>query len=364
MKSRWQEDEECPEINKRSVEEIDEEQNAVKKVKIEEPISIIQEKRSFLDGPALMSCGLVDKYERISRIEEGSYGIVYKARHKETGRIVALKKLKLGEEKLGFPVTSLREIHTLLLSKHPNIVDVLEIVTTPTRQGIFIVMEFVDYDLKSLIKNMKDPFMQSEVKALLHQLLSAVSCLHENWIIHRDLKTSNLLISNQGQIKVADFGMARLVGNPPGNLTDLVVTLWYRAPEILLGEKEYTSAIDIWSIGCIMGELLTRNALFPGAGEVDQLKKIFSILGSPNEKNWPEMMKLPSAKSITLNKYPHSNLRSKFPFLSQNAFNLLSRFLTYDPNSRITAKEALMHPYFTEFPQAQVPTEFLANTDK
>lgn len=138
-------------------------------------------------------------------------------------------------------------------------------------------MDFIEHDLKSLMQGMRIPFLQSEVKTLMLQLLSAVALLHENWIIHRDLKTSNLLMNNRGQIKVADFGLARKYGSPLGSMTQLVVTLWYRAPELLLGAKEYSTAVDMWSIGCIFGELVNKEPLLPGRTEIDQLQKVWFV---------------------------------------------------------------------------------------
>ncbi|KAI8816079.1 kinase-like domain-containing protein [Fimicolochytrium jonesii] len=314
--------------------------------------------KTFLTGPPLTSCRHVDNYEKLNRIEEGAYGVVYRARDKQTGEIVALKKLKLENEKNGFPVTSLREIHTLLLAKHPNIVNVKEIVVTPSMKGIFIVMEFVEHDLKSLMGTMSSPFLQSETKTLMLQLISAVACLHQNWIVHRDLKTSNLLMNNAGQMKVADFGLARRFGSPLGHMTQLVVTLWYRAPELLLGAKEYSTAIDMWSIGCIFGELVNKEPLLAGRGEFDQLKRIFQLLGTPTERNWPGMAKLPGLKTFNFVTQPHNNLRSRFPYLTENGLNLMNRLLCYDPEKRITADEALRHPYFTEPPLPKDPSLF------
>ncbi|KAJ3175260.1 hypothetical protein HDU87_006342 [Geranomyces variabilis] len=322
------------------------------------PAAPIKPQRTHLPGPPLVSCRNVDNYEKLNRIEEGAYGIVYRARDRQTGEIVALKKLKLENERNGFPVTSLREIHTLLLAKHPNIVNVKEIVVTPNMSGIFIVMEFVEHDLKSLMETMSTPFLQSEIKTLMLQLISAIACLHQNWIVHRDLKTSNLLMNNKGQMKVADFGLARRFGSPLGHMTQLVVTLWYRAPELLLGAKEYTTAIDMWSVGCIFGELVNKEALLPGRGEFDQLKRMFQLLGTPNETIWPGWSQLPFLKTFNFVNQPYSNLRSRFAYLTENGLDLLSQLLTFDPKKRITAEQALRHPYFTEAPLPKDPSLF------
>ncbi|ORX90494.1 Pkinase-domain-containing protein [Basidiobolus meristosporus CBS 931.73] len=317
-----------------------------------------QEYYNHLLTPKLASCRHVDNFEKLNKISEGSYGVVYRARDRDTGEIVALKRLKLDKETNGFPVTSLRELHTLLVAKHPNIVNVREIVVGDSLNSIFIVMDFIEHDLKALMEDMKSPFLQSEIKTLMIQLLSAIALLHDNWIIHRDLKTSNLLLNNRGEIKVADFGLARKYGSPLGPMTQLVVTLWYRAPELLLGAKEYSTAIDIWSVGCIFGELINNEPLFPGRGEIEQLDKIFRLLGMPNEKIWPGFSNLPHAQNITFVNQPYNNLRNRFPYVTESGLDLLSKLLTYDPEKRITAEEALQHPYFKESPLPKDPSMF------
>lgn len=298
--------------------------------------------------PPIQGCRSVYCYERLNHIEEGSYGVVFRARDKETGEIVALKKIKMDQEKNGFPITSLREIHTLMMARHENIVHVREIVVGDTLTQIFIVMDFIEHDLKTLLTTMRTPFLASEIKTILLQLLSATALCHGNWIIHRDLKTSNLLMNNRGQIKVADFGLARTYGDPPmGNMTQLVVTLWYRAPELLLGAESYTTSVDIWSIGCIFGELILREPLFPGKGEIDQVGKIFKLLGRPTEEVWPGFKLLPNAKRFDLNAIqPYSALRQKFRYVTEAGIDLMNKLLAYDPEQRITAEKALNHPYF------------------
>ncbi|KAJ1919426.1 hypothetical protein H4219_002018 [Mycoemilia scoparia] len=307
-----------------------------------------------------MSCRKVDDcYQKLNHIDEGTYGLVFRAKDKHTGDIVALKQLKLGKEATGFPITSLREIHTLLLAKHPNIVNVKEIVVGDKSSSIFIVMEYVEHDLKVLMQEMKSSsssFLQSEIKTIMLQLLSAVAFLHDNWIIHRDLKTSNLLMNNQGKIKVADFGLARKYGSPQRNLTQLVVTLWYRSPELLFGEKEYTTAIDMWSVGCIFAELVSGEPLFPGQGEIDQIGKIFSLVGTPTETTWPGFNDLPNSNVFNFVRKPGTGLRDKFRTLTASGVDLLSQMLICDPKQRITAEEALQHPYFNESPLPKDPS--------
>jgi cell division cycle 2-like protein len=191
-----------------------------------------------------------------------------------------------------------------MISDHPNIVNLKEIVVTPSFNSVFMVMEYVEHDLKTLLDNMTSAFQIGEIKTIMLQLLSAIDFLHSNWIVHRDLKTSNLLMNNRGQVKVADFGLARSFGSPLGRMTQLVVTLWYRAPELLMGETKYNSAIDIWSIGCIFAELLNKDPLFKGRGEMDQMAKIMGLLGTPDESRWPGFSSLPFTKTIKLIQKP------------------------------------------------------------
>lgn len=305
----------------------------------------------------LQGCRSVDEFERLNKIDEGTYGVVYRAKDKKTGEIVALKKVKMEKEREGFPLTSLREINILLAFHHPSIVDVKEVVVGSNLDSIFMVMEYMEHDLKGLMETMKQPFSQSEVKCLMLQLLEGVKYLHDNWVLHRDLKTSNLLLNNRGELKICDFGLARQYGSPLKPYTHLVVTLWYRAPELLLGAKQYSTAIDMWSLGCIMAEMLSKEPLFNGKTEFDQLDKIFRTLGTPNETIWPGFSKLPGVK-VNFVKHQYNLLRKKFPptsftgspVLSDSGFDLLNKLLTYDPEKRITAEAALNHEWFREVP--------------
>ncbi|XP_030883022.1 cyclin-dependent kinase 11B [Leptonychotes weddellii] len=273
--------------------------------------------------------------------------------------IVALKRLKMEKEKEGFPITSLREINTILKAQHPNIVTVREIVVGSNMDKIYIVMNYVEHDLKSLMETMKQPFLPGEVKTLMIQLLRGVKHLHDNWILHRDLKTSNLLLSHAGILKVGDFGLAREYGSPLKAYTPVVVTLWYRAPELLLGAKEYSTAVDMWSVGCIFGELLTQKPLFPGKSEIDQINKVFKDLGTPSEKIWPGYNDLPAVKKMTFTEYPYNNLRKRFgALLSDQGFDLMNKFLTYFPGRRVSAEDGLKHEYFRETPLPIDPSMF------
>jgi cell division cycle 2-like protein len=218
-------------------------------------------------------CREVDQYTKLNVITEGAYGIVYRGQNNSTGGTVALKRLKMDRNtsKDGFALTSLREINVLLNLKHRNLVDLTEVVSH--KDHFYIVMEYLPHDLRALMDGMTQPFRASEVKCLMLQLLAGVAFMHENWIVHRDLKTSNLLMDNKGCLKIADFGLARSFGEPLKILTPGVVTLWYRAPELLLGGDKfrYSTAIDVWSVGCIFGEFIRNAILIPGLNEIDQV---------------------------------------------------------------------------------------------
>ncbi|KAJ5642035.1 hypothetical protein N7490_006035 [Penicillium lividum] len=303
------------------------------------------------------TCRHVDNFERLNHIEEGSYGWVSRAKDITTGEVVALKKLKIQNSPDGFPVTGLREIQTLLEARHQNVVYLREVVMGNQMDDVYLVMDFLEHDLKTLLDDMREPFLPSEIKTLLLQVVGGLEFLHAQWIMHRDLKTSNLLMNNRGEIKIADFGMARYYGDPPPKLTQLVVTLWYRSPELLLGADKYGTEIDMWSIGCIFGELLTKEPLLQGKNEVDQVSKIFELTGPPNSQIWPGFRSLPNAKSLRL---PPSTSasgalpllpRSRFPYLTNAGLNLLSELLALNPASRPTARQCLAHPYFREDPR-------------
>ena len=316
--------------------------------------------KSLING-----CRSVDEYQRISFIDQGTYGMVFRAKCKSTGVIYALKKVKLGPEakKTGFPITALREINILLALNHAYVLKVHEMVVGSTPGNIFMVMDFHDTDIKECIEVSKPklPFSISETKQIMSQLISAIEHVHSNWYLHRDLKTSNILYSNsKGSLCVCDFGMARKYGEPIVAYTNEVVTLWYRAPELLLGSNLYTTALDMWSVGCIFAELVLGRPILPGEGEADQLNKVFRLLGTPTEETWPGVSLLPNLSKLTWRTPSVGKLRETIPsnlssfsssvFLNDTGFDLLRRLLEMDPSKRISATEALQHPWLSKEP--------------
>jgi len=228
-----------------------------------------------------------------------------------------------------------------------------------------MVMDYMDRDLKALMTQMTQAFTQAEVKCLMLQLLSGVAYMHEHWVIHRDLKTSNLLMDNAGRLAICDFGLARKYGSPLRPYTETVVTQWYRSPELLLGEKLYSTAVDMWSVGCIFAELLTRKPLWPGKTEPEQVELIFRTMGTPTEENWPGWTALPHARHLRMRPRTAQPLRAALglgvsafigtPFISDTGIDLLRRLLCLDPVARISAAAALRHPWFAESPPPTDP---------
>lgn len=206
---------------------------------------------SFLQ---LGKCRFVSEFEKLNRIGEGTYGIVYRARDTKNDKVVALKKVRMEHEKDGLPVSGLREISVLLSCRHENIVHLREVVVGKSLESIFLAMEYCEQDLASLLDNMQAPFSESQVKCIVLQVLKGLRYLHHNFIVHRDLKVSNLLMTDKGCVKIADFGLARWFGLPLKPMTPRVVTLWYRAPELLLQAKTQTTSVDMWAAGCILGK--------------------------------------------------------------------------------------------------------------
>ncbi|XP_043843936.1 cyclin-dependent kinase 10 isoform X2 [Dromiciops gliroides] len=276
--------------------------------------------------------------------------LAHRARDTQTDEIVALKKVRMDKEKDGIPISSLREITLLLRLRHPNIVELKEVVVGNHLESIFLVMGYCEQDLASLLENMQTPFSEAQVKCIILQVLKGLQYLHKNFIIHRDLKVSNLLMTDKGCVKTADFGLARAYGVPVKPMTPKVVTLWYRAPELLLGTSTQTTSIDMWAVGCILAELLAHKPLLPGSSEIHQIDLIVQLLGTPNENIWPGFSKLPLVSQYSLRKQPYNNLKHKFPWLSEAGLRLLNFLFMYDPKKRATAGDCLESSYFKEKP--------------
>ena len=287
----------------------------------------------------------LEKYAKVEKVGEGTYGVVYKCRIKETNDFVALKKIRLENEDEGIPSTSIREISILKQLRHPNIVYLIDLIHGEKK--LYLVFEYMDHDLKRFLDINNGPLTPELVKSYLFQILIAINFCHSKRILHRDLKPQNLLIDKDGIIKVADFGLARSFGVPIKTLTHEILTLWYRAPEILLGQKEYSTPVDMWSIGLIFYEMAHRKPLFAGDCEIDQIFKIFQMFGTPNEKTWPGVSKLPEFK-LTFPQFKGKGINAYNRNIDNIGLDLLSKMIQLDPSKRISAKQALQHPYFNE----------------
>jgi cyclin-dependent kinase 2 len=259
--------------------------------------------------------------------------------------MVALKRIRLDSEADGVPSTAIREISLLKELDHLNIVKLLDIIHTDNK--LFLVFEFLNQDLKKYMElyQNRNGMPLNLVKSYLFQMLQGIAYCHTHRILHRDLKPQNLLLSTDGLIKLADFGLARAFGVPIRTFTHEVVTLWYRAPEILLGIRYYSTEVDIWSIAGIFSEMATHKVLFRGDSEIDQLYQIFRIMGTPDETSWPGVSKLPDFKANFPN-WKRQALTSINPQLNEEGIDLLSKLLVYKPDERITAKNALSHAFF------------------
>eukprot|EP01136_Pigoraptor_vietnamica_P032036 Opistho-1_new@93382 len=296
----------------------------------------------------------MDNYTKAEKIGEGTYGVVYKAKDKTTGEYVALKKIRLEVEDEGVPSTAIREISLLKELRNPNVVGLLDVIHQEDK--LYLVFEFLDHDLKGymdLTKKRSGGMDRMLIKSYLYQLCRGMAFCHSRRVLHRDLKPQNLLIDRHGFIKLADFGLARAFSIPLRNYTHEVVTLWYRAPEILLGERHYATPIDIWSIGCIFAEMVRNQPLFPGDSEIDQLYRIFRQLGTPNDSVWPGVSSLPDFKSSFPN-WPMQPLSKAVPDLEPSGQDLLMQMLHYDPKRRISAKQAMSHPYFEDLDTSEI----------
>jgi len=275
---------------------------------------------------------------------------VYKAKDRLTNDILALKKIRLEAEDEGIPSTAIREISLLKELQHPNIVRLYDVVHTERK--LTLVFEYLDQDLKKYLDVCENGLEPVIIQSFLYQLLRGVAFCHHHRVLHRDLKPQNLLINREGELKLADFGLARAFGIPVRSYTHEVVTLWYRAPDVLMGSRKYSTPVDIWSIGCIFAEMSNGRPLIMGTSEGDQLDRIFRQLGTPTREIYPGVTELPEwKKDMPVHPVPE-NFAHLVPNLNPVGVELLTKMLCYDPAKRISAQEAMGHPYFDDLSPA------------
>lgn len=288
-------------------------------------------------------CREISQYEKLELLGDGAYGKVYKVAHAGDHRIYAMKKTKINIQDDGVPPTTLREISVLRALCHPHIIQLHNVIMTEKR--LYLLFEYMDSDIKCFFSNVMIPPPTKLVQTVISQVLKGLQYCHANRVLHRDLKPQNILIDSKLTVKLADFGLARLYQFSKQPYTQSTQTLWYRAPEVLMGSENYNSAADIWSIGCVLAEVLVGRPLFPSRSTVDQLHVIFRVLGTPDECSWPGIALLPgySAEFPVWSRIPLPDL---FPDESALCIDLLGKLLEVNPSKRPSAKEALSHAFF------------------
>uniref|UniRef100_A0AAV1UUR3 Cyclin-dependent kinase 2 homolog n=1 Tax=Peronospora matthiolae TaxID=2874970 RepID=A0AAV1UUR3_9STRA len=299
----------------------------------------------------------MDRYDRGDVLGEGTFGIVYAAVQRSTGRNVAIKQFKRGKFKDGVNFTAVREVKLQAELKHENVMELLDVFVAHDTMNV--VYELLPSNLDDVIKDKAVVLTAADIKSYMQMMLQGLAYCHEHYVLHRDLKPENLLIGPDGRIKIGDFGLARVYGSPNRNMTSMVCTIWYRPPELLFGAREYSGSVDMWGAGCILAELMLRTPYLTGINELDQLGKIFHALGTPTEEVWPGVTSLANFVEFTPSAAPP--LASIFSAASEDVLDLLSKLLKHNPAERITAAEALQHPYFSNSP-APTPVEKLPST--
>ncbi|XP_042348241.1 cyclin-dependent kinase 17-like isoform X2 [Plectropomus leopardus] len=300
--------------------------------------------------------GKLETYIKLDKLGEGTYATVFKGRSKLTDNLVALKEIRLEHEE-GAPCTAIREVSLLKDLKHANIVTLHDIIHTD--KCLTLVFEYLEKDLKQYMDDCGSIMSVHNVKIFLFQLLRGLAYCHRRKVLHRDLKPQNLLINEKGELKLADFGLARAKSVPTKTYSNEVVTLWYRPPDVLLGSTEYSTPIDMWGVGCIFYEMITGRPLFPGSTVEDELHLIFRILGTPTEETWPGITTSEEFKTYNFPQYHPEPLVNHAPRIDNDGHDLLSVLLQFEAKKRISAEDALRHSYFRSFGE-QVQT--LADT--
>lgn len=301
-----------------------------------------------------------DSFEKLEKIGQGTYSTVFRARDLETGRIVALKKVRFDNFEPESVRFMAREITILRRLDHPNVIKLEGLITSRLSCSLYLVFEYMEHDITGLLSCPDVKFSESQIKCYMKQLLSGIEHCHSRGVMHRDIKGSNLLVSNDGILKVADFGLANFCNfGHKQPLTSRVVTLWYRPPELLLGSTDYGAAVDLWSVGCVFAELLMGKPILQGRTEVEQIHKIFKLCGSPPDEYWKKS-KLPHATLFKPQQPYDSCLRETFQDLPTTNVNLLETLLSVEPYKRGTASSALASEYFSTKPYACDPSSLPA----
>ena len=297
------------------------------------------------------------RYIKGKRLGEGTFAVVYRGHLRDDPKtLVAIKKLKVQENfKDGLNVDSIREIKYLQELSHPNLISLIDVYSTKD-QNINLVLEYFPCGtLEDVIRNKEVSYGAGDVKAWMGMLCRGVFFCHENFVLHRDIKPNNLLIAGDGEVKLADFGLARSFADPYHNMTHQVITLWYRPPELLYGARHYSGAVDVWSVGAVFAELLIRNPYMAGGTEIEQLEKINQAIGTPTEDNWPGVSKLPNfvptAADQTVPVRDKAFYESVFPTAGPQGIDLLISMLKLDPRKRRSMKEALQHQWWRTEPK-------------
>jgi len=295
--------------------------------------------------------GRLEQYTKLEQLGEGSYATVYKGLSKESNIYVAMKEIRLQEEE-GIPFTAIREASLLKELKHANIVLLHDII--PTKEHLVLIFEYMHTDLCMFLEERPFGVHPNNAKLLLFQLLRGLQFIHKKQILHRDIKPQNVLLSNRGELKLADFGLARAKSVPSRNYTHEIVTLWYRPPDVLLGSTHYTTSLDIWGVGCIFVEMISGFPLFPGVKSGrDQLNKIFKVCGTPKMSDFPINQNCTFTRN-DFEDYSKQCLSHEAPRLKSitHSESLAEMMLQVIPEDRISAYDAMRHTYFDELPKA------------